>query len=164
MTLVTLRAEWYTDASADLNLVMPSVRSRLEAGWHGDFVSSTGPWPEEGHWESAQAFSLPIDEVGTRYRPTDNHAETTRLQNWDKQGLQIYIRCLPTAFETHPRSFVVQSAAGAFAGKRLREECIDLGQGVPTGTSNPCFFGLGHPVCNRAAFCCLFIGDWFPGH
>ena len=75
MTLVTLRAEWYTDASADLNLVMPSVRSRLEAGWHGDFVSSTGPWPEEGHWESAQAFSLPVDEIGRRFRSADNYAD-----------------------------------------------------------------------------------------
>ena len=59
---------WFESTLSDLQIVQPSLCIRVVDGRWGLMVHSPGSWSDVGEWESAQAYSLPLNLSGHRSR------------------------------------------------------------------------------------------------
>eukprot|EP00973_Karenia_brevis_P067796 9432518-Karenia_brevis.AAC.1 len=62
------QTNWYTDALADLRLVLPGLHFYVGMSRHGPVIYSSSWWTDTGEWCSAHPWSFRVDQVGRRTR------------------------------------------------------------------------------------------------
>ena len=156
-----LQTPWFTDAIADLQLVLHGVSLRPTFVRNDPFLSSTGRWTDEGVWLSFHAHRLPTNMNGCRFRPKGAMDLPTRkaVKSYIKQTIHsLRVLLVRRRWSTVYEDVVSTSTSMASSKLTLLAQRLQM-PGPPLHLA----LDLVPLPSHRSAIMSLFCADWALG-